>query len=591
MRRTRAASLVALSAAATLVLGACGGGGDTGGGEGGGGAQGGGSSTATGLFENCDDPNTCNEVPADQLQQGGQITMAIEKNIDNWNLNSSEGNVFETGLALKPLLPYAFITTPDLKSTLNPDFVTSAEVTSESPFVTTYEINPAAAWNDGTPVTVDDFVFNWKTQNGRDCPACETAGNGGYDQIQSVEGSNNGKTVTVTWTAPYTDWRSVFGSASPMYPGHIAAQQGDQNTPEGIKAAFDYFGVTPVDYSAGPYQVDNWQPNVALTLVPNPGYAGETKPQLERLIMRVITDATQEPIALQNNEVQVIYPQPQVDLVTQVSQIPGVSQTQGLGLTWEHFDFNLVNPFLAEKALRQAMFTAVNRDDIIAKTVGQFNSDVEPLGSHMFTPQQTGYEDYIADTGQGSGDLDKAKQILTDAGYTGVGEALVAPDGQAVPAFRIRYTVGNAIRQSQCELFANYVKGLGITVNVEPTDSLGTTLDSGDYDIMVFAWVQSPFAFGGAQQLWLSTSGSNFGKYNNPEVDRLINEAAASTDEAAATGQLNEAGTLMADDAYVLPLYQKPTFIGIRDEVGNVRNNSSLDGPTYNTEQWGLRNE
>ncbi len=590
MRRTRAASLVAAAAAAALLLSACGGGGGTAGGEGGGG-EGGGSGVSTGLFEDCSDPNTCNSVPVDQLQQGGQVTMAIEKNIDNWNLNSSEGNVFETGLALKPLLPYVFVTTPDLESTLNPDFVTSAEVTSENPFVTTYEINPDASWNDGTPVTAEDFIFNWKSQNPTQCPECETAGNGGYDQIQSVEGSNNGKTVTATWAGPYTDWRSVFGSSAPLYPAHIAAQQGDLNTPEGIKAAFDYFGVTPVDYSAGPYQVENWEPNVALTLVPNPGYAGETKPRLERLIMRVITDATQEPIALQNNEVQVIYPQPQVDLVTQVSQIPGVSQTQGLGLTWEHFDFNLVNPFLADKALRQAMFTAVNRQDIIDKTVGQFNPEVEPLNSHMFIPQMDDYQDYISDTGQGTGDVERARQILTDAGYTGVGEALVAPDGQAVPAFRIRYTVGNAIRQSQCELFANYMRELGITVNVEPTDSLGTTLDSGDYDIMVFAWVQSPFVFGGAQQLWLSTSGSNFGQYNNPQVDQLINEAAASTDEADAAAKLNEAGSLMAEDAYVLPLYQKPTFIGIRDEVANVRNNSSLDGPTYNTQEWGLRNE
>lgn len=590
MRRTRAASLVAAAAAAALLLGACGGGGGTTGGEAGGG-EGAGSGVSTGLFEGCSDPNTCNAVPVDQLKQGGQVTMAIEKNIDNWNLNSSEGNVFETGLALKPLLPYAFITTPDLESTLNPDFVTSAEVTSENPFVTTYEINPAAAWNDGTPVTAEDFIFNWKSQNLAQCPECENAGNGGYDQIQSVEGSNGGKTVTTTWTGPYTDWRSVYNSAAPLYPAHIAAQQGDLNTPAGIKAAFDYFAITPVNYSAGPFQVESWEPNVALTLVPNPGYAGETKPRLERLIMRVITDATQEPIALQNNEVQVIYPQPQVDLVTQVSQIPGVSQTQGLGLTWEHFDFNLVNPFLADKALRQAMFTAVNREDIIAKTVGQFNPEVEPMNSHMFIPQQDGYEDYISETGQGTGDVERAKQILTDAGYTGVGEALVAPDGQAVPAFRIRYTVGNAIRQSQCELFANYVRELGVTVNVEPTDSLGTTLQSGDYDIMVFAWVQSPFAFGGAQQLWLSTSGSNFGKYNNAQVDQLITEAAGSTDEADATAKLNQAGSLMAEDAYVLPLYQKPTFIGVRDEVANVRNNSSLDGPTYNTHEWGLRNE
>jgi peptide/nickel transport system substrate-binding protein len=574
-----------MSAAAALVLAACGGGGGGGGGQGGGG-----SSTATGLFQNCADANTCNAVPADQLKQGGQVSFAIEKNIDNWNLNSSEGNVFETNMALKPLLPYTFITTPDLKSTLNPDFVTSADVTSTSPFVVTYKINPKASWDDGTPVTADDFVFNWKTQDGRDCPACETAGNGGYDQIASVVGSDGGKTVTVTFSKPYTDWKGVFNSAAPLYPAHIAAQHGDLNTPAGLKSGFDYLGSTPVNYTAGPYKVDSWQPNVALTLVPNPAWWG-TKPKLDRLVFRVITDATQEPLALQNNEVQVIYPQPQVDLVSQVAQIPNVSQTQGLGLTWEHFDFNLVNPFLADKALRQAMYTAINRDDIIAKTVGQFNPEVKPLNSHMFIPQQDGYTDAVTPTGQGSGNIDAAKKILTDAGYTGVGTALVAPNGQAVPSFRIRYTVGNAVRQSECELFASYVKNLGINVTVVPTDSLGKTTSSGDFDIIVFAWVQSPFVFGGAQQLWLSTSGSNYGKYKNPQVDQLINEAAASTDIAAATKQLNDADKIMSDDAYVLPLYQKPTFVAVQNTVANVRNNSSLDGPPYNAAEWGLRSQ
>jgi peptide/nickel transport system substrate-binding protein len=574
-----------MSAAAALVLAACGGGGGGGGGQGGGG-----SSTATGLFQNCADANTCNAVPADQLKQGGQVSFAIEKNIDNWNLNSSEGNVFETNMALKPLLPYTFITTPDLKSTLNPDYVTSADVTSTSPFVVTYKINPKASWDDGTPVTADDFVFNWKTQDGRDCPACETAGNGGYDQITSVVGSDGGKTVTVTFSKPYTDWKGVFNSAAPLYPAHIAAQHGDLNTPAGLKSGFDYLGSTPVNYTAGPYKVDSWQPNVALTLVPNPAWWG-TKPKLDRLVFRVITDATQEPLALQNNEVQVIYPQPQVDLVSQVAQIPNVSQTQGLGLTWEHFDFNLVNPFLADKALRQAMYTAINRDDIIAKTVGQFNPEVKPLNSHMFIPQQDGYTDAVTPTGQGSGNIDAAKKILTDAGYTGVGTALVAPNGQAVPSFRIRYTVGNAVRQSECELFASYVKNLGINVTVVPTDSLGKTTSSGDFDIIVFAWVQSPFVFGGAQQLWLSTSGSNYGKYNNPQVDQLINEAAASTDIAAATKQLNDADKIMSDDAYVLPLYQKPTFVAVQNNVANVRNNSSLDGPPYNAAEWGLRSQ
>ena len=576
MKRPRAAwSAVALIAASTLVLSACSGGGS-------------GSSTGGGGLADCgQNPLTCNS--ADNLQQGGQLAFAIEKNIENWNVTTSEGNVFESAMALKGVLPYTFVTLPDLNVGLNKDMLVSAEQTSTDPQTIVYKIKTEAAWDDGTPISADDFVFNWKVQNGKDCPDCEPALTTGYDQLASVVGSDGGKTVTATFAKPYTDWQNLWSSGAPLYPAHIGAKQGDVNTPAGLKAATDYFAATVPNYTGGPYKVEKWDPNVALTTVPNPKWYGATKPKLDRVIFRVITDATQEPTALQNNEVQVIYPQPQVDLVQQVQNIPGVQQTQGLGLTWEHFDFNMTNPFLAAKPLREALYTAVNRQEIIDKTVGQFNKDVKPLNSHGFVSNQPGFEDTAGGSGQGSGDIEKAKKILTDAGYKGVGTALVAPDGQAVPPLRIRYTVGNAIRQSQCELFAQYAKQLGVTVTIQPTDALGKTLSSTDFDVIVYAFVSSPFPFANAQQSFVTSQGGNYGKYSNPEVDRLLNEAAASTNVDEARKKLNDADKLIWADAFMLPLYQKPTFIALRNNVGNVRNNSSLDGPPYNVLEWGLR--
>jgi peptide/nickel transport system substrate-binding protein len=181
------------------------------------------------------DPLTCNSASRDQLQQGGQITFAIEKNIDSWNLNSS-GATSSRPASRSRRLPYVFLTTPGPEVDAERGLRHLAEVTSDNPFTVTYQINPAAVWDDGTPVTADDFIFNWKTQAPAQCPDCETAGNGGYDQISNVVGSNGGKTVTMTMNAPYTDWRSIFGSSSPLYPAHVAAQQGDLNTPAGLKA-------------------------------------------------------------------------------------------------------------------------------------------------------------------------------------------------------------------------------------------------------------------------------------------------------------------------------------------------------------------
>ncbi|MGH3896764.1 MAG: ABC transporter family substrate-binding protein [Pseudonocardiaceae bacterium] len=579
IRRSVTLRAVALVAGATVVLAACGGGGGAGDGQ---------SQTGS-AFAACEsNPNTCNSAEPGKVQQGGQLTYAIEKNVGNWNLLSSEGNVLETGWVLKGLLPPAFITQPDLTVVMNNDLLESAKVTNTNPQTLVYKIRPKAVWSDGTPITAGDFLYNWKVQNGRDCPNCAPATTAGFDQIQSVVGSDNGKTVTATLSKPFTDWKQIWGSGSPLYPAHIAAQHGNINIPEGLASSFTWFGTTVPNYSGGPFQIDNFKNNESVTLVPNRQWYGSA-PKLDRLIFRVITDANQEPTALQNREVQVIYPQPQVDLVQQVRSIPGVSSFIGLGLSWEHIDLNLSNRFLADPALRVAMFTAVDRQAIIDKTVGQFTDKVQPLNSHNFVPQESGYEDVVSESGQGAGNVARAKEILTAAGYKIEGEQLRTRLGQLVPPMRIRYTVGNQIRQTECELFAQQVKPLGITVQVVPTDDLGGTLSKRDFDIAVFAWVVTPFPYANAVQLWVAGQGNNFGNYSNPNVDRLIAAATSSTEEVQAKEMLNQADRLLTRDAYVLPLYQKPTFIALYDTIANVRNNSSLDGPPYNVAEWGFR--
>jgi peptide/nickel transport system substrate-binding protein len=575
LRRT-----VALVAGATLVLAACSGGG----------SAGNGSLRHTGsVFTGCETaPNTCNSAQPAQLRQGGQLTYAIEKNIANWNLLAAEGNVLETGFVLSSLLPRAFVTLPDLTVAVNNDLLDSVKMTSTNPETIVYKIKANAVWSDGTPITADDFIYNWKVQNGRDCPNCSVASTTGSDQVRSVVGSDNGKTVTATFSKPFTDWKQLWGSGSPLYPAHIAAQHGDIKTPQGLATSFTWFGKNVPTYSGGPFQIDNFKNNESVTLVPNPQWYGP-RPKLDRLIYRIITEAAQEPTALQNHEVQVIYPQPQVDQVQQVRRIPGVSSFTGFGLSWEHFDLNLANNYLADPVLRTALFTAVDRQAIINKTVGQFADNITPLNNHNFVPQQSGYENVVSETGQGSGNVTRAKKLLTTAGYKIDNGQLKTPIGISVPPMRIRFPVGNQVRQVECELFAQQVKPLGVTVQVVPTDDLGATTTRGDYDIIVFAWVATPFPYAGAVQLWVTGQGSNFGRYSNPDVDRLIAVAASTTDETLARETLNQADRRMTKDAYVLPLYQKPTFIALYDDIGNVRNNSSLDGPPYNVAQWGFR--
>src|SRR2546430_1090868 len=80
----------------------------------------------------------------------------------------------------------------------------------------------------------------------------------GYDQIDKVEGSDNDKTVTVTFKTPYPDWKGLFA----VYPAQVAAKSGDLNTPAGLAKAYEAFKAPPT-WSGGPYKFGDFQKDVS----------------------------------------------------------------------------------------------------------------------------------------------------------------------------------------------------------------------------------------------------------------------------------------------------------------------------------------
>ena len=556
---------LALVTAVALAVSACAGGEEKQGPE-----------SSVGFAQCLDQPNQCN---SGKTKQGGTITYALGKDIKAWNTLSSAGNTVEYSYALFGVVPRVHHYHPDLSVQINKDLLDSVEVTSKDPMKVVYKIKKEAVWNDGTPVSAEDFIYTWKVQNTRDCTECKAATNSGFKQAISVEGSDGGKTVTVTFGEPYPDWRSMF---VPMYPGHIAAQHGT------LAESFKWFEQNVPTYSAGPYKVEKYEPNFALTLVPNEKWWGP-KPPLDKVVFRLITKDSELIPAMRNREVNAIAPIPTADLVAQAKELSDSHWYLGKSLSWEHFDLNLKNPFLADKALRQAIFMAVDRQAIISKTVGQYAPDTKPIGNHNFVPAMKAYRDVVTASGQGTGDVEKAKKILTDAGYKIEGGKLITPQGQPVPPLRMRYTTGNQLRKDSCELFASMVKPLGLEVQVIQTDDLGGTLSSGDYDVMIFAWVTTPLRIAGARQLWHSTSSSNYGKWINPESDKLLDEAARTVgDDAKAHELINKANELMVADAYVLPLFQREVFLAVNKQYVNLRPNPTNHSTVYNVGAWGL---
>jgi peptide/nickel transport system substrate-binding protein len=574
--RTRSTGLrgfVAIAAASVLVLSACGT-------EGGGGTDT--QQTSPGFAECETKPNECNTGPT---KQGGTITVALEKKIQNWNTQDADGNTFETGLINNAILQVPYHQLPDNSVAWNKVLLAEEpKLTNQDPQTIQYKIKPEAVWNDGTPITAKDFIYYWKTGNGTSCPDCTPASTTGYELIEKVEGSDNDKTVTVTFKAgeKYPDWRGLFV----LWPSHIAAQKGDLNTPAGLAAAFEFFKGTPT-FSGGAYKFENYEKDVSVSLVPNEKYWGP-KAKLDKITFRIIEDQAQQIPALRNREVQMLISQPNADMVTQVSGMAGVNYNLMAGPTWEHFDLNNKNAALADVELRKAIFTATNRQEIIDKTVGPFFKKAAPLNNHNIMNGAPGYKDVITPTGQGAGNVEAAKKILTDAGYKIEGGKLIGKDGQPVPAFRFRYTTGNQLRQQTGELWQNQLKQIGIEVKIEPTPSLGNTLSTGDFDFIVYAWVGTPF-IADSKSLWHTTGGQNHTKWSNAEADRLLDAAAKELDPAKMRDLFNQAMEIMAKEANVLPLYQKPVFIAVYNDYVYIRNNPTAEGQTYNIDEWALK--
>jgi peptide/nickel transport system substrate-binding protein len=549
VHRLRTVRLAALLVGLAMVAAACGGG-DEGGDTGGGSAQ---------------------------IQQGGTLNYAADQEPTGFNNSTSKDNGTSVYNVVINMFPQAFHAQPDFTVKMDDAFLDSAEQTSEDPQTIVYKIKENAIWSDDTPITADDFVYFWEQQNGtiKDNDVASTTG---YDQIESVEGSDNGKTVTVVFKDPYADWKGLFTGILPAH--YVKERPGGWNTgldkePEKI----------PV---GGWWKVENYTAGQSLTLVRNEKYFGP-KANLDSVVFRFLPESTTQPAALQNNEVDLIYPQPQLDQVQQVKALPDVTSEINFGLSFEHFDFNFKNEHLGDLKVRQAIATGINVTEMVNRTVKQFSDKATPLGNRIWLTGQPQYQDHFGQYGKG--DAAAAGKLLEEAGYTKGADGIYAKDGKKL-SVRFSTTAGNKLRETQGELFQAQMKEMGVEIkiaNLDSTKLFAEALPNGNFDIANFAWLGTPFAISSSRDIFRTGGGSNYGSYENKQVDQLFAQANGTTDEAKSAELGNQIDQQLTEDMVTIPLYTKPTFIAWRNTFANVRDNATSEGPFFAANTWGQK--
>ncbi len=456
------------------------------------------------------------------VKTGGNATMAIDENLAGFNINTSAAALFVLQEILDMVWPQTFITNAALQPILNTQLMNSATQTSTSPQTIVYVINPKAVWQDGKPLDAADYIYNYEAQSGNKAfkdvggKAFDAASTVGYNQIKSITASNppngaacqtvnlgatlgnavcgNGDTLTVVFSKPFADWRSLFGD---IVPQHIASVSG-WNTG---------FSTSSKVLSASWYEIKSYTPNQSLVLQRNPTYWG-TPGKLDTITFSFITDDTQEVPALQNNEVNLINPASvSLSIVQNANQVTGINKETIPGLEFEHFDFNEANKYLSKLAVRQAIAYGTDRQQLIQRTVGEFATGINPLGNRMLMPNQPGYVNN--GSAYATVNVSKAKSLLSGAGYTMGSDGYFQSGGQDI-SLRISSTTGNALRQSTEELFQAQMKAIGIKIKIQNYDAstfFGTNLPGGNFDIAEFAWVSTPF-LSGNQSIYCSYTNS-----------------------------------------------------------------------------------
>lgn len=552
-----------------------------------------GDQTSAPSLEDCENnPNECN---SGERADGGEITWMINQGHDGvFNQLRPEGNSVYLTQMLAGLQEGIGFFSPDGEWNWNLNVLEEpAELTNEDPMTVVYQIRDEAVWSDGEPIDVDDAIWHWYHMSGKDehCEGCNPAATTLHDAVESIEGSDGGKTVTVTYEEGYQN-PEYFSRTLFTFPAHIAEQEvGDwQNDPAVMGETSEYFLNTVPTWSSGPYVVDEWVPDDRQELVPNDNWYGETQPTLDRLAKVVISDQGSWVPNVQNEEINGGSPSSFTpDGLERMSNVPGVlTNTGSAGAVWEHVDVNMAA--LDDVALRRAIFTAINTEDARERIYSPLQPPLRT--NHIFASSSPHHEDHLSATGYGTGDADAARAILEEAGYTGAeeGGTLTDPEGEPVPDVRFGFLQGNENRATFTELSIEYLNQIGITVVPEPIpgDQLGTVLAEADFDLVIFGWAGSPLFAGASHQFYHSEGGGNYGGLENEQVSQLAEQVRNQIDIEESAALVNQLVPLVLEEAYSLPLWDTLNFMFVSDQYTNIRDNhNDTLRSLYNTEHWG----
>lgn len=449
---------------------------------------------------------------------------------------------------------------------------------------TTWLLRDDFFWPDGTPLTADDFVFTFKVYKD---PKQEIVDRTTVEKIEKMESKGDDKkTLVVTWKEPYAYYHNYRQHEA--IPKHLVEPIYNQ-APDQLKKS--RFGQTPA--MAGSFTIKEWVAGSHIIAERNPKATGDLAPYFDEIIWRVIPETNTLESNLVSGTIDAISP-------------TGISLEQAMqfekrykeqfdfyyteGLVWEHIDFNLDNPILKDKKVRQALAYGSDRQSI-AKMLF---FDRQPVAHGTEPPKSVYYNPDIKKYGY---DQAMAKKLLDEAGW-------VLPKGKTVREkngtplkLTIMTTSGNKTRERVEQLLQSQWREIGVDIQIknEPAKVFfGETLRKRKYDGMaMYAWLKDPLKV--SDTLWrcdnIPSAKNNYQGQNQPgwcdkKVDNLLKMASLELDGARRAKIGQEFEGVFAEELPSLPLYFRVEVSVTKKGLKNWHPTGMLQPVTWNAAKW-----
>jgi peptide/nickel transport system substrate-binding protein len=322
------------------------------------------------------------------------------------------------------------------------------------------------------------------------------------------------------------------------------------------------------DCGSGPYMIESREKGTRLITTYFDDYWGGWKEgQFGKVVFEFIPDPVVEQQMLEAGEASATYALPMenldaLDARDDVTVYVNPSFQNLLGL------FNMKKEPTNNKLVRQALSYAVPYQQIIEGVMmGQ--------ATQAYGPVPAGMWGFSKDLFQYTHDLDKARELLAEAGYPEGGFDLV-----------MTFATGDLEEQQVGELWKAELAKLGINLEVramewEPQWDLAMSDPMAAQDILVFYWWPdyiTPYTYLFNMFHCEEEILFNLGYYCNPEVDELMDTAneLAGTDRAEAERLFIEAQEILIEDAAAAFFYDLPNDHELRSDIKGY-----ADNPAY----------